>query len=220
MKPPTIEAAIFDMDGLMFDSEKVSCACWKEAAGKYGYRITDELFLKTLGQTVEISKKIYGEHFGDNFPFEAIKNERFKLGAEYYCNHGVPIKDGLPELLTYLKSHHIKTAVATSTPRENALPIIKQAKVDCYFDAIVCGNEIARSKPDPEIFLNAALKLGVPPERCIVLEDSESGITAASRARMKPILIPDLKEASNEIKKMAFQQFRSLRQVVQMLEEG
>lgn len=220
MKQPTIEAAIFDMDGLMFDTERVSCACWKEAAGKYGYQITEELFLKTLGQTVETSQAIYCKNFGDDFPFEAAKNERFKLGAEYFHTHAVPIKDGLPELLSYLKNRHFKVAVATSTPRANALPIIEQAGVDCYFDTIVCGDEISRSKPDPEIFLKAALKLGVSPERCIVLEDSESGIMAASRAGMKPILIPDLKDASAEVKKMAFKQFRSLHQVVQMLAEG
>jgi haloacid dehalogenase superfamily, subfamily IA, variant 3 with third motif having DD or ED/haloacid dehalogenase superfamily, subfamily IA, variant 1 with third motif having Dx(3-4)D or Dx(3-4)E len=214
-----IQAVIFDMDGLMFDTERVSYAFWKESAAKYGYEVTEEIYIKTIGQTVGSGKKIYMEYLGADFPFETIKNDRFKLGDVYFHTHAVPIKDGLSELLDYLKNHRFKIAVATSTSRENALPLIEKAGVKCYFDTIVCGDEITRSKPDPEIFLKAALNLGVAPEKCMVLEDSEPGIIAAARAGMKPILIPDLKEASAEIKKLAFQQFRSLRQVVQILEQ-
>ncbi len=214
-----IEALIFDMDGLMFDTEILSFACWKTAAAKYGYRITEELFLETLGQTVEKSQEIYQESLGEDFPFEAVKKERFRLGAEYLRTNTVPIKDGLLELLAYLKSHHYKTAVATSSPREIAIPFIEKAGVAKFFDDVVCGDEIINSKPDPEIFLTAALKLGSSPERCMVLEDSESGITAASRAGMKPVLIPDLKEPNAEVRQLAFRQFKSLKQVQQMLEE-
>ncbi|HBF39451.1 MAG TPA: carbohydrate phosphatase [Firmicutes bacterium] len=218
MQPKT-EAVIFDMDGLMFDSEKIACACWKKAAAQYGYQINDELFLKTLGQTAVKNKKVYTDSLGADFPFEAAKKIRLQLGVQYFQTHGVPVKDGLIELLTYLKSRHFKTAVATSTFRENAVPIIKQAGVFDFFNIIVCGDEITKSKPDPEIFLKAASILEVPPEKCIVLEDSESGISAASKAGMKPILIPDLKEACDEVKALAFRQFRSLLQVVKMLEE-
>jgi HAD superfamily hydrolase (TIGR01509 family) len=220
MKQLKIEAVIFDMDGLMFDSEIISFACWKTAAAKYGYQVTEELFLKTLGQTLERCQAIYAEHFGEDFPFEAAKDERFRLGAEYIRTNTVPIKDGLLDLLAYLKGHHYKTAVATSTQRKAALPLIEKAGVTDFFDDIVCGDEISRSKPDPEIFLTAALKLGASPERCMVLEDSESGIMAASRAGMKPVLIPDLKDACDEVKQLAFQQLKSLRQVVSLLEKS
>jgi HAD superfamily hydrolase (TIGR01509 family) len=220
MKQLKIEAVIFDMDGLMFDSETISFACWKTAAAKYGYQVTEELFLQTLGQTVEMCQAIYAEHFGEDFPFEAAKDERFRLGAEYIRTNPVPIKDGLLDLLVYLKNHHYKTAVATSTQRKSALPLIEKAGVADFFDDIVCGDEISRSKPDPEIFLTAALKLGASPERCMVLEDSESGIIAASRAGMKPVLIPDLKDASDEVKQLTFRQLKSLRQVVQIFEEN
>ena len=213
-----IEAVIFDMDGLMFDTEIISFACWKTAASKYGYVIIEELFLKTLGQTVERDQEIYAEYLGEDFPFEAVKNERFRLGAEYLRTNTVPIKDGLLELLAYLKNRHYKTAVATSSPREIALPLIEKAGVANFFDNIACGDEITNSKPDPEIFLTAALKLGASPERCMVLEDSEFGITAASRAGMKTVLIPDLKDPSEEIKQLAFRQYKNLKQVIQLLE--
>jgi HAD superfamily hydrolase (TIGR01509 family) len=215
-----IEAVIFDMDGLMFDTEILSFACWKTAAAKYGFEISEGLYLQTLGQTVEKDQEIYAEHFGEDFPFEAIKNERYKLGNEYFRTNTVPIKDGLLELLAYLKNHHYKTAVATSTSREIALSLIEKAGVMKFFDDIVCGDEVINSKPNPEIFLTAALKLGASPERCMVLEDSESGITAAYRAGMRPVLIPDLKDASEEVKQLAFRQLKSLKQVVQMFEEN
>ncbi|MDP4143558.1 MAG: HAD family phosphatase [Bacillota bacterium] len=214
-----IKSIIFDMDGLMFDTERLSFASWRQAAGKYGYEIEEEILKKTLGTNLIRTKEIYIQHFGQQFPIDEIVKDRFEIAEQHIIENGVSVKEGLYVLLDYLNSLDIKKAVATSTSRERATNLIKMANVYEHFDYIICGDEIEQGKPHPEIFLKAAEKLGCLPENCMVLEDSQTGILAAYRAGMMPVMIPDLKEPDEETQKLLFRQMKNLSEVKLFLEE-
>ncbi|HYF81560.1 MAG TPA: HAD family phosphatase [Clostridia bacterium] len=214
-----VELIIFDMDGLMFDTEKISFISWKKAAHKYDYEIDEEIFKKTIGANLNRTIEIYLAHFGERFPIDAIRDERFKVAENLINLNGVPVKKGLYELLNYLKETDIKIAVATSTSRQRAMTLLKMVGIDMHFDYVLCGDEIEHSKPHPEIFLKVSERLCCLPENCIVLEDSEVGIIAANRAGMIPIMIPDMKEPEEEIKKLIYKQLDSLHDVKTILED-
>lgn len=214
------ELIIFDMDGLMFDTEKISYVAWKEAAALYNYQIDSALFEKTIGTNLINTKKIYGEFFGDRFPFDLISEERVKISEEMIKSNGVPIKKGLYELIQYLNQNKVKMAVATSTSRKRALNLLRLVQLENYFDYILCGDEIENSKPNPEIFLKVAKELKCTPSKCLVLEDSELGVTAAYNAGMVPIMIPDLKEPSTEIQSLIFRRMNNLLDVKLFLEDS
>lgn len=214
-----LELIIFDMDGLMFDTEKISFISWKKAAQNYGYEIDEEVFKKTIGSNLTRTMEIYLAHFGDMFPIDAIRDERFKMAESLINQNGVPVKRGLYELLDYLKVTDIKMAVATSTSRQRAITLLKMAGIDRCFDYVLCGDEIEHCKPHPEIFLKVSERLGCLPERCMVLEDSEAGILAAYRAGMLPIMIPDMKEPEEEVMKLIYKQLDNLNEVKTVIEE-
>jgi HAD superfamily hydrolase (TIGR01509 family) len=215
-----VELIIFDMDGLMLDTERIAFTGWKEAAAKYGYQIEEELYLKTLGMTPIKTREIYMNHFGDKFAYKEIRAERMRIAEEIIKTKGVPVKRGLYDLINYLNKINMKKAVATSTSRDNALSLLKLAQIDNFFDCIVCGDEVVNSKPNPEIFMKVADKLNCSYNKCLVLEDSEAGITAAHEAGMLSIAIPDMKEPSNEVQKLAFKRMNSLIDVQAFLEES
>ncbi len=214
-----IDLVIFDMDGLMFDTEKISYDAWKEAAALYNYQIDMGVFEKTIGVNFIKTKEIYVEHFGDEFPLELISEARVKISEDIIKTNGVPVKHGLYELIEYLNHIKMKMAVATSTSRSRALNLLRLAKIENYFDYILCGDEIINSKPNPEIFLKVASELKCSPSKCLVLEDSELGVTAAYSAGMVPIMIPDLKEPSKDIQSLIFSRMNNLIDVKLFLEE-
>lgn len=215
----SFELIIFDMDGLMFDTEKISFISWRDAAARYGYQIDDNIFRKTIGANLISTKDIYIKHFGISFPIEEIISERVRISEELIKLKGLPIKKGLYELLDYLSQSNIKKAVATSTSRNRALNLLKLAGIDNNFDYVLCGDEIEKSKPDPEIFLKVSDKLGCSPNKCLVLEDSEAGIEAAHKAGMFPIMIPDIKEPNELTKTLIFKKMDNLLDVKCFLEE-
>ncbi|OPJ54853.1 HAD family hydrolase [Clostridium oryzae] len=214
-----IKLVIFDMDGLMLDTEKISFISWQKAAKKYGYEVDMNAFKKVLGKNVPKVKETLLGHYGIDFPIDDIIKDRYIFAEQYIDENGIDVKEGLYELLDYLQETGIKTAVATSTRRELAAKHLKMVDIYKYFDCIVCGDEVENSKPNPEIFEKAAQKLCCNNENCIVLEDSEAGIMAAHSAKMYPIVIPDMKEPSEEIEKLAFKRFKNLREVKVFLQQ-
>lgn len=213
------ELIIFDMDGLMFDTEKISFISWRDSAARYGYQIDDEIFRKTIGANLISTKDIYFKHFGSSFPIEEIISERVRISDEIIRLNGVPIKKGLYELLDYFSQINIKKAVATSTSRKRALNLLKLAGIDGEFDYVLCGDQIEKSKPDPEIFLKVSDKLGCSPKKCLVLEDSEAGIEAAYKAGMFSIMIPDMKEPNELTETLILKKLDNLLDVKYFLEE-
>jgi len=212
-----LELVIFDMDGLMFDSEKIAYRVWDEILKKYDYQLNYDFYLSMIGSNLTRIKQLCFNHFGQNFPFDEIKIERYELTSEIIIREGVPFKKGLIELLEFLKPLNIKKAVATSSGRDRANIFLDNANISHYFDTILCGDEITHSKPHPEIFLTVAKKLNCSPNHTIVLEDSEAGINAAYSACMKPIMIPDMKKPSDDILSKTFKCFESLFDVKEYL---
>ncbi|MCJ7472733.1 MAG: HAD family phosphatase [Actinobacteria bacterium] len=208
-----ISLIIFDMDGLMFDTERLAIPSWKKAGEKYGYNIEPAHIIKTIGVYIEDAREIFKKHFGKDFPFNEIRKLRERYAFEYMEENGIPVKKGLHKLIDYLEDKKILKAVATSSERKKVDRYLTLANMEDRFDYMVCGDEVIKGKPDPEIFLKVARNAGCEPDKCIVLEDSENGIIAASRAGMKPIFIPDIQRLSGSTERLIFKEFSSLFEV-------
>lgn len=212
------ELVIFDMDGLMFDTETVSFLSFTKAVKSYGHELDEATFRKTIAANIKKVREIYLERFGNGFPFDDMLERKFAYAAEYIQQNGVPVKPGLYELLDFLCLRKIKKAVATSSNRAVAMNLLTMAKVAEQFDYILCGDEIEKSKPDPDIFLRAADKLQRRTDQCLVLEDAAMGVLAAHRAGMKTVMIPDLVAPDEETLKIADYVMDSLYDVKAFLE--
>jgi HAD superfamily hydrolase (TIGR01509 family) len=208
------------MDGVMFDTEKIAHRSWKYLGRKYNYDIDDEIFKRTVGLNVKGAEQVYKKRFGADFPFEKMKDEKIKMMKDHILSKGAPVKDGVNELLIYIKNKNLKIALATSALKERAELLLKMSDTRKYFDVVTCGDEITDGKPDPEIFLKTAEKLNCEPENCLVLEDSKNGITAAYRAGMLPILILDFIRPGKEVESMLFKKFSNLKEVKNYLKRN
>lgn len=195
-----IKGAIFDMDGLMFDSERLVCSIWQEMMDENGYKFNVDIFKNTIGLRQDKSKKFYTSLYGENFDYDGFKIQSRQRFYKRIEKDGVPIKKGLFEFLDFLKDNNIKMAVATSTSAKTALKVIKKAGVYDYFDSFVCGDDVKNGKPHPEVFLTAAERIGVPPEECVAFEDSINGIKSAFAANMTTVMVPDFLQPTDEIK--------------------
>jgi HAD superfamily hydrolase (TIGR01509 family) len=192
------DLVIFDMDGLMFDTEQLSFASFRAAALEIADCSVDgELFARMIGANVEEVRRLCLGRFGPDFPFDAMLRRKHELSSAAIAG-GVPLKEGLVELLQSLTDMGWKKAVATSSNRTVAADLLRRAGVMRHFDGVQCGDEVRRSKPDPEIFLRAAASLDCIPSTCLVLEDSPRGIRAAHRAGMDAIMVPDLLQPTQE----------------------
>jgi HAD superfamily hydrolase (TIGR01509 family) len=199
----SVSAVIFDMDGLMLDTERIALGVWREAARDLGFVLHDEVADGMVGRTAASNRVLLGAHYGSEFPYDelaALADVRYRQVLEA---EGVPRKPGLVELLEFLRERSVPRAVATSTASQLARHKLAQAGVDEYFEIVVGGDDVAHGKPAPDIFLLAAARLGQAPERCAVLEDSGPGIRAAYDAGMVPILIPDLRPPADDTRQLA-----------------
>lgn len=213
------KAVIFDMDGVIFDSERCVIECWKVVADKHDIKGIEPVLMKCLGVTYEEGKRIFLEHYGEDFPYDEWKKERSDLYHERYDNGRLPLKPGIRELLIYLKENGYKVGVASSTREAVVSKQLIDAGLIKYFDNLTCGDMLERSKPEPDIYLMACDKLGVKPEEAIAIEDSYNGIRSAYKAGMFPIMVPDLVEPDDEMELLAGKIFAGLSDVKRWLEE-
>lgn len=212
-----IKGLIFDMDGLILDTETISNKLLIDIFSKYDINLNEEIISKTIGLEKKKAIKVFEEYLGDKIPIKDIINLHKKVVNDYLEKNGVPVKLGLIELLNYLDEEKIKKVVATSSHRKVAENVLIRANVYNRFDDIICGDEIKESKPSPDIFLKALEKLNLPADEVIVLEDSRMGILAAHRAKIKSIMIPDILPADEETKKLYFKECKSLLDVIHLL---
>jgi len=183
-------AVVFDMDGLMFDSERVAREIWQTIATRRGHQFPDALHDSLVGRSQADSDELLGTYFGPEFP---LAEWRAEVGAQWHqrvSSEGLPHKPGLLELLNFLDLVAMPTAVATSTARAKALLCL--GPLAQRFKALAFGNEVSHAKPAPDLYLLAAARLGVKPIECLALEDSPAGLAAAQSAGMTAILVPDL----------------------------
>ncbi len=198
-----VQAVIFDMDGVIFDSERLVIECWQVIADKYNIPDIVEICMRVQGNNRMETAKRFREKYGNDFPYEIYKNEVTALFRERYGNGKLPLKPGVLEVLTELKRKRVPLALASSTRTDIVKLELDEAHLLPYFDAVLGGDMAPRSKPEPDIFLAAAAALGAVPENCYVLEDSYNGIRAAHRAGMHPIMIPDMQQPTEEIRGLA-----------------
>ncbi len=198
-----IQAVLFDMDGVIFDSEIKVIECWKVIADKYGIEDIETPCYEALGTTREKTQEIMKEHYGADFPYDMYKQEMSALFHERYGEGRLPKKPGVEELLQFLQMHNIRIALASSTRRDVVTQELRDGGLLSYFDAVICGDMVARSKPEPDIFLKACEVLGVAPEHAVGIEDSFNGVRALSAAGITAIMVPDLKQPTEEIRALA-----------------
>ncbi len=207
------KAIIFDMDGVIFDTERVYMNIWIEVYSKHGYTMNKEIYTKLIGRDRNSITKILYNLYGEKFPVTNIFKECDELLKEAIDRGEVPIKEGVLEIFEFLKLKKYKMALATSSSKNKLNMQLKIHNLEEVFDCIVCADDVKVSKPNPEIFLCAARKLNVNPEECIVVEDSPVGIEAAFNANMFPIHVEDLVEANRDIKKYSKKLFKNLIEV-------
>lgn len=215
MVMPVIDAVIFDMDGLMLDTEPIYKLAWQRAAADLGFDLHDDLYLELIGRTNADGEALLRAAFGPTFAVDAFRQRWAASWYDQIATSGAPMKAGLEDVLRMLDAHRVPKAIATSSNRDDAIHVLKD--LAHQFDVLITGDDVAHGKPAPDIFLLAAHRLGVAPARCLVLEDSEAGITAAHRAGMLTIMIPDLKQPSPEVAALAHHVCSSLHDVRDVL---
>lgn len=214
-----ISAVIFDMDGLMFDTERVAQAAWERAALEMGYSFPLGIFQGVIGSNELDVRRFTRRTFGPDFPFDEVYLRKQAYKNEYYERKGIPVKPGLLELLGVLEARKIAKAVASSSSCEIIVRNIQLAGLEPErFDALTGGDEVSSGKPAPDIFLTASRRLSVPGRQCLVLEDSNVGIEAAHAAGMVPVMIPDLIPPSQHVKQLAYRILSSLHGAKELIE--
>ncbi|MBO6046413.1 MAG: HAD family phosphatase [Erysipelotrichaceae bacterium] len=214
-----IKAIIFDMDGLMIDSERATYNSYLKVLKPMGLTMSEDHYKTFLGKNVAGIQERIRAGLGEDFDAAGLMMRMHIVLNQDFEENGVPIKPGLIELLQYLKDNNYKTIVATSSDRDRVDRILAQADITDYFNDSVCGNEVARGKPNPDIFLTACDKLGVQPDEAIVLEDSESGIMAGYNANIKVICVPDMKYPEPEYAEKTWKFVKTLDEIIDVLKE-
>lgn len=197
------EAVVFDMDGVIFDSERAVMDCWVELAAKYQIADIESAVLACTGTTMARTREIMLERYGSDFPYDRYEAEASRMYHEKYDGGRLPVKPGVRELLSYLKEHGKKIALASSTRRQTVISQLTDAGLLDFFDQVISGDMVERSKPAPDIFLRACEVLHTAPEASFAIEDSYNGIRAAHAGGLRPVMVPDLLAADEEMEQLA-----------------
>ncbi len=197
------KAVVFDMDGVIFDSERAVMQCWKEVASRHNIPDIEKAILACTGTTMVRTREIMLNLYGADFPYDEYARESSVIFHSRYDGGRLPMKQGVKELLTFLKEHDKKIALASSTRQQVVTDELRDAGIIEYFDRIICGDMVSRSKPAPDIFLKACEELNVSPSDSYAIEDSYNGIRAAHAGGLHPIMVPDLLPADEEMQSLA-----------------
>lgn len=214
-----VKAVIFDMDGVLIDTEKWLTKYWCQAAGEAGFPMEMKHALAIRSLAGKYAEQYLQGIFGDDFSYWEIRERRKELMREHLKKHGVEKKQGADELLDYLREQKIKTAVATATDMPRTRSYLTEIGIYDKFDEIICASMVENGKPKPDIYLYACKRLGLTAGECIAVEDSPNGVRSASSAGLRTIMVPDLTEPDEEIQKLIAAKAHSLYDVILMMEE-
>ena len=212
-----IRGILFDMDGLVLDSEVLYTRFWREAAHCLGFPMTPEqsLGMRSLGKN--LGQPYLESLFGPDVDYTVMRNKRIQLMNAYVDQHGIPPKPGIFELLDYMEENGIAAAITSSSPMDSIQRHLSAVGLLHRFQKLCSGHEIPNTKPAPDIYLLGAKELGLRPEECLALEDSPTGILSAYRAGCLPVMIPDLDQPGEETRKLLFAKADSLTDIIHIL---
>ena len=214
-----IKGVLFDMDGVILDTEKLYARFWAEACHALGYPMTYEqaLGMRSLSATAGQAK--LESYFGPGISREQVRDKRVELMDAYVDVHGVEAKPGIAELLDFLQERGISTAVTTSSPLARVKQYLQPLGLYHRFDRICTGYDVKHGKPEPDIYIYGAESLGLQPCGCLAVEDSPAGIESACRAGCMAVLIPDLEGADDTMRKQLFAEADSLLDLIKLVEK-
>ena len=207
------KAVIFDMDGLLLDTERIFLDAFEKTCRMLGLEFDMSLFIKLIGTNSVKTKELLLNGFGKGFNYDRFREHWIENVTDYFAHNSIPVKEGAFEILDKIKEIPLPMAVSTSTKYNDAVKSLDCAGLIHYFKFIVAGDQVTKGKPDPEIYLRTADRLGVGPDKCIVFEDSENGVKSAHAAGMDVIQIPDLLDPSDELKSLGHRIYNSLNDV-------
>jgi len=213
-----IRGILFDMDGLVLDSEKLFTRFWMEACRFYGFPMTMEqaLGMRALGGPA--GQRQLQSYFGPTANYIQIRAKRIELMDAFTLENGVDPKAGIYELMDYLEANHIAAAITSSSPKSRIRQYLTPLGLYHRFTKICSGHEVPHGKPAPDIYLHGAAQLGLPPEECLALEDAPAGILSAYRAGCLPVMIPDLDQPDKETLPLLYAKADSLSDIIALLE--
>lgn len=198
-----MKAVVFDMDGVLFDTEKLCKDSWVAVAQEKNIPDMEIVFPKCIGCNTTDTTRIILDYYGEDFPYQEFAKEASKWFWNWIEENGLPQKKGVKELLEYLEQEGYRIGLASSTKRASVISHLEQAGIRRFFTEVVGGDQILHSKPEPDIYLIACEKLGVEPGEAIAIEDSYNGIRSAHRAGMHPIMVPDMLPVNDEMKELS-----------------
>ena len=198
-----MKAVVFDMDGVLFDTEIVCMKAWMAVAERRGLSGMEEIFNQVIGLNANDSRLIVLKAYGEDFDYPGFRQEAAEFFQKDIRENGLPVKPGVPEILEWLKGSGYKVGLASSTRSESVLSHLKQAEMEDYFSVVVTGDMIEHSKPRPDIYLLACSRLGVEPEQAYAIEDSPNGVRAAHAAGMWTIMVPDMIAPDEEMRRLS-----------------
>lgn len=205
-----MKAVVFDMDGVLFDTERLCMKGWSAVAREQGIAGIEEVSMRCIGLNANDSRALVLDHYGQDFPYDAFRGKVSEWMWKQIAKEGVPVKKGVRELLKYLREAGILTGLASSSRRESVTGYLEMTGLLSYFPVIVTGDMVEHSKPLPDIYLLACKELGTEPGETYAIEDSVNGIRSAHAAGMKPLMVPDLVAPDAEMERLSYRIFGDL----------
>ncbi len=214
-----MKAVVFDMDGVLFDTEIVCMKAWMAVAEKNGMADMEKVFPQCIGLNSNDSRQIVMKAYGEDFDYPRFRQEASDWFQAYMRENGLPVKPGAPEILQWLRSAGYAVGLASSTRSSSVFGHLEQSGFREYFKTVITGDMVEHSKPRPDIYLMACRELGVEPEEAYAIEDSPNGIRSAHAAGMRPVMVPDMIAPDEEMRRLSFLVRKDLFEVLDYLRE-
>ena len=211
-----IKYAIFDMDGTLLDTERIFKQSWIITSDRWKIEGAEQIYPGIVGRSKDTIRTLFNDRYGTEYDFDKFFEERMNCFTDLVRDF-VPVRDGCIELLDFLKEQGIPCALATSTPMYITGKNLEMAGIDKYMSAVVTSEMVKKGKPAPDIFIEAARRLGAQPELCMVAEDSYNGLRAAHKAGMKPVMVIDIQMPNEETDSLTVATCKSLFEVIDVV---